>query len=548
MMERYSKLFSLPQNLYAAGAPVIIAAGSLLKDTQTGKVLSQLKLKSVSPKMVKAVKVTIFPLDTVNKPLDGETTYEYLDLSVERDGEFGQKTAIFLPNVSTRAFSVEVTEVDFADNSVWTSEGEVWEPLPVPEPVGDFELTKQYKMHFGEKAQYKPVRDKDVWICACGEVNSEKEAGCHTCGNKLSELLTCNLKKLTIEKDQRLAREKVEQEAKIAADKAAAEMSAKNAKKILAVVISVLVCIVAVLVIIKVAIPNSNYNKAKALLDAGQYEEAVAAFEALNGYKDSAEQIKAAEDAKAEAEIEARYLYAVSCIQSSQYIDAMTTLTEIEGYKDSSDLIASILPDYYKQLWSGPNVGDIICFGTYEQDDNESNGAEDIEWLVLAKDGEKILVISRHAIDCRQFNKSGRANWESSDIRKWLNNDFIASALNINDRSLIVTTVTMTEDNEDSSSILTSEDQVFLLSLSEAEEFFESNKAREFKPTKYAESIGKRQKDQTTSFATQTCWLRSPGRYSDHVSTVYSDGTISDLGSTVWFYYLVRPVMWIDLG
>ena len=47
MEERYTRLFSLPENLYSAGAPVMIAAGALLKDNQTGKVLAQLKLCSL---------------------------------------------------------------------------------------------------------------------------------------------------------------------------------------------------------------------------------------------------------------------------------------------------------------------------------------------------------------------------------------------------------------------------------------------------------------------------------------------------------------------
>ena len=50
MSERYSKLFSLPENLYAEGAPVIVSAGNLLKDNQTGKVLAQLKIKNITEK------------------------------------------------------------------------------------------------------------------------------------------------------------------------------------------------------------------------------------------------------------------------------------------------------------------------------------------------------------------------------------------------------------------------------------------------------------------------------------------------------------------
>lgn len=41
MGERYEKLFSLPQDLYALGSPLLIEAGNLLKDTQTGRVLGR---------------------------------------------------------------------------------------------------------------------------------------------------------------------------------------------------------------------------------------------------------------------------------------------------------------------------------------------------------------------------------------------------------------------------------------------------------------------------------------------------------------------------
>ena len=39
MAERYTRLYTLPENLYTEGAPLVIAAGALLKDNQTGKVL-----------------------------------------------------------------------------------------------------------------------------------------------------------------------------------------------------------------------------------------------------------------------------------------------------------------------------------------------------------------------------------------------------------------------------------------------------------------------------------------------------------------------------
>ena len=63
MSERYKTLYRLPEKLYSMGSPVIIAAGALLKDNQSGKVLAQIKFKSISDKRIKAVKIKIFSFD-----------------------------------------------------------------------------------------------------------------------------------------------------------------------------------------------------------------------------------------------------------------------------------------------------------------------------------------------------------------------------------------------------------------------------------------------------------------------------------------------------
>ena len=132
MSERYHRLFSLPDNGYAQGAPVVLAAGALLKDNQTGQILAQLKIRSLSQKPIKAATVSLAPLDTLNKPLGDAISYQYLDLQVLRDGDFGSKTPIPLPDPSTRAFSAAVTEVIFADNTLWTVGNDPWEPLLGP--------------------------------------------------------------------------------------------------------------------------------------------------------------------------------------------------------------------------------------------------------------------------------------------------------------------------------------------------------------------------------------------------------------------------------
>lgn len=167
MGERYARLFSLPENLYAAGAPVVIAAGALLKDNQTGKVLAQLKIQNIGDKSVKAATVRIVPLDTVGKPLGETVNYQYLDLNAARNTDFGQKVPVVLPDAAARAFSVSVAEVVFVDNTVWTASETVWEPLSAPvsleQTFGDTELATQYRIQYGENCKYIFKQEKDLW-------------------------------------------------------------------------------------------------------------------------------------------------------------------------------------------------------------------------------------------------------------------------------------------------------------------------------------------------------------------------------------------------
>ena len=69
---------------------------------------------------------------------------------------------------------------------------------------------------------------------------------------------------------------------------------------------------------------NNKYNDAIALMDAGKYTEAISAFEALDGYKDSATKITECNTA----------------ILDGKYNDAITLLETgniIEGYDDAAN-------------------------------------------------------------------------------------------------------------------------------------------------------------------------------------------------------------------
>ena len=230
MSERYARLFSLPENLYQPGSPVMILAGALLKDNQTGGILALMKFKNVGTKPIRGLKVRFFPQDLTGIDLDQPLEHQYLDLNAARDGEFGQKEPVALPNAITRAFRVEVYQVVFADGTLWNQEQSQWSPMPplqaLETALGDKELCKEYQILYGANCRIMPQEDKGLWRCACGAWNMESEANCHACGKNLDQLKALDLEQLKASRDARLARE---QQAMAAQQAAASQAAASQA-------------------------------------------------------------------------------------------------------------------------------------------------------------------------------------------------------------------------------------------------------------------------------------------------------------------------------
>lgn len=211
MSGRFEKLYTLSSRLYAPSMPIIIVAGALLKDTQTGKVLAQLKFKNINSKVIKAVTVSLLPLDTANQPLGEKETHQILDLTANRDDEFGQKTPLYFSNNTTRAYQVVVEEVVFSDNTVWKTDGAPLSDLPTQKTAADMfpdaELVKQYKLEYGERAGYIADTYSDLWRCRCGAVNHGDETDCHACGAAKNAVLSFDFERLKITCQARLEQE-----------------------------------------------------------------------------------------------------------------------------------------------------------------------------------------------------------------------------------------------------------------------------------------------------------------------------------------------------
>lgn len=194
-------------------------------------------------------------------------------------------------------------------------------------------------------------------------------------------------------------------------------------------------------------------------------------------------------------------------------------------------------------------VGDVVKYGKYEQDNNTSNGKEDIEWIVLAKENNRILVTSKYALDCQPYNTSYiDITWENCTLRTWLNSTFINNAFSSAEKSKIPTVTVKAEDNPEYGTDAGNDvrDKVFLLNISNVKKFFSSDSECMCYATAYAKAQGA-----STGSGYGTCywWLRSPGGPQNYAATLDADGSINYGGHYVLSNpYAVRPAMWIDLN
>ncbi len=192
--------------------------------------------------------------------------------------------------------------------------------------------------------------------------------------------------------------------------------------------------------------------------------------------------------------------------------------------------------------------GDIVTFGSYEQDNNLNNGTEPIEWQVLDIHENKALLISRYGLEEKKYNEGFiSVTWAESTLRKWLNVDFYTNAFNIDEQNHIVLS-----DNENSGSPthnaeggVRTADNIFILSYDEANQYFHTDKERCCFVTEYAKAEGAFISD---SNQTSWWWLRTPGANNYLAQTVSIYGWINDFGSYVnAAYNVVRPALWVSL-
>lgn len=190
-------------------------------------------------------------------------------------------------------------------------------------------------------------------------------------------------------------------------------------------------------------------------------------------------------------------------------------------------------------------------FGSYEQDGDSSNGKEPIEWLVLDRDGDRVLLISKYALDYQSFMPfyepvTEPYTWESCSLRRWLNGTFLNAAFSADEQQRLLTTTVITSPGSlhRENGPVTTEDRVFLLSNTEVYAYFASEAATAAEYTAYALSENPWPGNAATP-GPADWWLRTTDGY-DHPDGVYADGRVGE-GARAYEGEYVRPAIWITV-
>lgn len=163
--------------------------------------------------------------------------------------------------------------------------------------------------------------------------------------------------------------------------------------------------------------------------------------------------------------------------------------------------------------------GDLLAFGSFE--------GESINWIVLSIDTSKMLLLTEDIVDTRQYQYEREdITWADSDLRKWLNHDFLEKCFSEEELDKVITTKLKNPDNTEYNvrGGETTEDKFFLLGVEDLEIL-----------TPQQQNIN------------GWWWLRSPGCTQYRAAAVNVSGQCDPFGGNVNCGRGVRPACWVSL-
>ena len=220
----------------------------------------------------------------------------------------------------------------------------------------------------------------------------------------------------------------------------------------------------------------------------------------------------------------------------------------------------SLITELEKTL---PNDGSTVYQGTeYWKKGSYFYEAERISWMVLQQDENQLMVVSEYVLDNHRFNEfyydtneEGyyANNYAHSEIREWLNNQFLMAAFHDDSRikmikkTLVDNSASTTDSLSNQYACGNTEDYIFLLSYQDlAKKYFSSDSGRMCYGTEYC-GTGARYywtRSPVSSSFHHAWYVRDGGHLKGYDShSLYSDDVSSDI-----YDRGVRPALCFDLS
>jgi len=319
-------------------------------------------------------------------------------------------------------------------------------------------------------------------------------------------------------------------------------------------------------------IPIEDYERAVAYMEKGDYAKALERFDDLKGFRDSPERAAECkswiqymkenkpgsvfyapdydEDYARALEYMAQGRYelarvwfdwlgkcrdsqqkALECTNYIEYerimnahgqspVSLYKAMRALRGFPPADALLAT--PEYQALREEQLQTGGTVLFGQWPEQDG-------IVWKIIAREGDRALLLCNNPQIFRHHSTMADVTWADSDLRQWLNQNFLQARFTAAEQALIIPT---TLDNGGSSSPDT-QDHIFLLSPAQVQQYLPKAEDRYVSRT-------------VNSIVHSNWMLRVTGAPTSQVPFINRDGQLrfmlaqsADL--------LVRPAMWIIL-
>ena len=344
MEQRLTLVYKSVKPQYAVDSCLLLEACALYFDNVDMQFVAQLKLKNIGTEKINAVIVELLCFNSFGYEVQ-KCSYQYDRLSVGKGQIFGVKNAIPLGKEKINKYAVCIKAIAFENGTVKEVDTAIrYSHLPESKELRlEGDLREQYKrdlvkLGFKTTVSYQPQRADGLWQCVCGSWQKDNDL-CITCQSEYKALVDAlsrglvenhlsehneterknriyseaqnktssvwssekdlleavsmlasirgwrNANELMLECEQRL--QDIKEQKQIEEEHM---QQRKRRKKTWSLITFV---VIGLLVIIGIAVvPDQKYNAAVSMMHHGEYEKAIATFNEIKTYRDSAEKIK----------------------------------------------------------------------------------------------------------------------------------------------------------------------------------------------------------------------------------------------------------------